>query len=246
MCTRAALCLALLTFAVRGQSLKDFTTPRPLPRGHVIIVGFLGGWERWDDEHRGVRQLALRLRQSGMQNIHVETAGNHRRSAVFKMIRRALDTDQNGTLDPDERSAARVILYGQSFGGAAVVKLARQLDRLGVPVELTVQVDSVGRDDHLIPANVRSAANLYQEDLLTIRGEKHIRALDPARTTILENSRFVYWIPGTGGEPESWVRRTLGGAHARMEADPTVWAHVETLIRHAIAARPLPHSAGLQ
>jgi hypothetical protein len=81
-----------------------------------------------------------------------------------------------------------LILYGQSFGGAAVVKLARELEVMGVPVLLTVQVDSVGRGDGIIPANVARAANLFQRNGLFIRGEPKIRAQDPSRTTIIGNN----------------------------------------------------------
>ena len=47
-----------------------------------------------------------------------------------------------------------LVMYGQSFGGAAVVKLARQLQAMSLPVLLTIQIDSVGRDDSVIPQNV--------------------------------------------------------------------------------------------
>jgi thioesterase domain-containing protein len=69
-------------------------------------------------------------------------------------------------------------LYGQSFGGAAVVKLARQLDKLGVPVLLTVQIDSVGRGDARIPPNVARAASLFQRNGVLISGEAPIVAED--------------------------------------------------------------------
>ena len=56
-----------------------------------------------------------------------------------------------------------MIVYGQSFGGAAVVKFARQMDALEIPILLTLQVDSVGIGDAVIPPNVRAAANLFQK-----------------------------------------------------------------------------------
>ena len=37
------------------------------------------------------------------------------------------DRDQDGSLDPAERASARIVIYGLSFGGAATVKLARDL-----------------------------------------------------------------------------------------------------------------------
>jgi hypothetical protein len=47
------------------------------------------------------------------------------------MIRRAFDRNRDGQLDAQERAGVRLILYGQSFGGAAAVKLARELERMG-------------------------------------------------------------------------------------------------------------------
>ncbi len=73
-----------------------------------------------------------------------------------------------------------------------MVKLARQLKQMGVPVLLTVQVDSLGKDDQVIPSNVARAANFYQQNALLIRGRPNIRAEDPQRTTILGNFKYDY------------------------------------------------------
>ena len=35
----------------------------------------------------------------------------------------------------------------------------------------------------------------------------------------------------------SWLRRTVGGSHARMEADPVLWKQVERFIADAIQMR---------
>ena len=170
---------------VWAQRLADLTTPTPLPPGATLVVGFLGGYESWNDPHRGVRQLVLRLR--GRPGVYAESISNHRRGVALSLIRRALDSNGNGRLDADERARARVILFGQSWGGAAAIETAQELDRLGVPVLLTAQVDSVGMHDGVIPANVRAAVNFYQHDPLTIQGRGAIRAADPARTAILGN-----------------------------------------------------------
>lgn len=216
-----------------AQRLPDFTAPQPLPAGSTLVVGFLGGFEHWDDDHRGVRKVALNLRT--IPHVYADTAGNHRRRTALKAILRALDTNRDGRIDDAERTSARVILYGQSWGGAAVVKTARDLERRGVPVLLTVQVDSVGTHDGVIPANVRAAANFYQHDLLTIRGQRVIRAADPSRTRILGNFRLSYLFQPPADSSASWARRKLGGSHAKMELDPVVWTEVEQLIVDAIS-----------
>lgn len=229
--------VALLAAApCRSQNFSDFTTPLPLAPGNTLVLGFLGGWERWNDGHRGVRKLALQLRgEAG--GVYAETIGNHRQDLALKLIRAAFDRNRNGRLDAEERAGARIILYGQSMGGAAVVKVARRLRALGIPVLLTVQVDSVGRSDGLIPSNVIAAANLFQHDGPPIMGRERIRAADPARTRILGNFQYRYWFKEVDTSEATWARKTLGGAHARMELDPEVWAHVERLIRDGIARK---------
>jgi hypothetical protein len=145
-----------------------------------------------------------------------------------------LDLDGNGELDDSERSSARIILYGQSFGGAAVVKFARQLNEIAVPVLLTVQIDSVGRGDEMIPANVRTAANFYQNTGRWIRGAKEIHAADPNRTAILFNRRIDYRNRNVQMRKLPWYKKAFRTDHLRMDNDPEVWQEVELLILHAI------------
>jgi pimeloyl-ACP methyl ester carboxylesterase len=228
--SRAAMAVLLSIGAVpRGATAR-------VPVNRTVIIGFLGGFERWNDEHRGVRRVALDLR-GRHEGLVAETFGNHHESAAMEFLRTLLDTDGNGTLDENERSSARVVLYGQSWGGAAAVKAARELNDWGVPVLLTVQVDSVGLKDAVIPPNVRRAANFFQHDPFTIQGRGEIQAADPARTRIIGNYEFSYLFRPVEGEPgsASWVRRNLGGGHAKMELDSALWARVEQLILDAIS-----------
>ncbi len=192
-----------------------------------MAVGFLGGFEHWNDEHRGVRKLALDLRERG---IFAETASNHRRETAVEFVKRALDRNGDGHIDAGEAARARVILYGQSWGGAAVVQTARELEQWGVQVLLTVQIDSVGLHDGEIPANVLAAVNFYQHDLFTIRGRREIHAADPTHTHILGNFGFSYYFRPVDEADASWARRTFGGGHAKMELDPMVWQQVEQLV----------------
>jgi hypothetical protein len=120
----------------------------------------MGERDSWHDENVGVGRLAAKLRKSVLKGVHVETVENLKRGLALKFVKNSLDRDGNGELDDSERSSARIILYGQSFGGAAVVKFARQLNEMAVPVLLTIQIDSVGRGDEMIPPNVRSAATV--------------------------------------------------------------------------------------
>lgn len=227
----AALCCPMLC----AQRLSDLATPTPIPLGATLVIGFLGGYERWNDEHRSIRQLTLKLRKK--PGVYAESISNHNSPIALKLIHRALDTNRNGKLDPDERARARIILYGQSWGGAAAIATARDLEKLGIPVLLTVQVDSVGVHDQVIPANVMAAANFYQHDPLTIQGRQDIRAADPARTRILGNFRESYIQRSIDETDASWARRTFGGSHAKMELDPAIWNQVEQYVVDAISRR---------
>ena len=234
------LCLAILLAswlaagsAQAGSALSrgDITTPAPLPEDSLLIVGFLGGWEDWDHPKRWVRKLALRLRESAGPGVYVETAGHRSRRTVRNFIREALDRNGDGVLQAEEAALAQIICYGQSLGGAACVHLANDLRRWNVPVRLTVQIDSVGRHDDVIPDNVRRAVNLYQADPGPIRGCQEIRAADPARTSILANLRHTYLFREVDMKDYPAPARFLKLSHWKMDNDPIVWAEVEAFIR---------------
>ncbi len=148
----------------------------------------------------------------------------------MRLVRESLDVNGDGRLQAAEPLNARIIVYGQSFGGAAAVKFARQLHALRIPVLLSVQVDSVGLNDSEIPPNVLRAANLYQDNGWLIRGEAPIRARNPERTEILGNFRFDYEGSNIGLSHLPWYKTIGRVAHARMARDPAVWRKVEELI----------------
>jgi hypothetical protein len=225
---------------VQGQRYQDFTTNTPLNEDQVLIIGFMGGRESWDNHERGVRKLALRLRSMNLPGVYVETVENKKRRQAIKLIRNAFDRNGDARLDEHERTSARLIIYGQSFGGAAVVKLARQLKEIGVPVLLTVQVDSVGRGDKKIPSNVTSAANLFQRNGLFIKGEREIHPEDPSKTTIIGNFRFDYNGKKIDLSEVSWLKRLFHTAHTKMDHDPEVWSLVEKFILDVVSPKPEP------
>ncbi len=222
--------LALETGCATHQRYRSFTTPTPLPPNDYLILGFMAGREAWDNDQRPVRKMALRLRALNLPGVHIETIENNKRDLAIELIRNALDRNGDGKLDPQEFAPARVILYGHSFGGAAVVKLARQLKQMGVPVLLTVQVDSVGRDDQVIPSNVARAANFYQQNGLLIRGRPGIRAEDPQKTIIVGNFRYDYTYKDVDRSGVPPYENIFAVAHAKIASDPEVWAKVQELI----------------
>jgi pimeloyl-ACP methyl ester carboxylesterase len=217
-----------------AQQMKDFATATPLPPGSTLVIGFLGGIEKWDVETHSVRKLALELRDRNMPGVYVETVENHHRGRAMDLIRRVLDQNGDGRLDDDERHSVRIILYGHSMGGAAVVKAARELDKMGVSVALTVQIDSVGISDAVIPSNVACAANLYQREDKLIHGRPEIRAEDPQKTQILGNFLYTYRDKYVELSDLPWYHKVVPTVHMKMERDPEVWTQVESLVLDAI------------
>jgi hypothetical protein len=235
-CLIAAMLLLVCSISClgRAQRYQDFTTRTPLGENETLILGLMGGREPWNNDRHCVRRLALTLRSMNLANVHIETVENEKRSLAIELIKNAFDRNHNGRLDPEECRSARLILYGQSFGAAAVVKLARQLQKIGVPVMLTVQVDSIGLDDAIIPSNVARAANLYQRNGWFIRGEPEIRAEEPTKTTIIGNFKYDYSNSKIDISKVSWMKKSFRIAHTRMEHDAGAWARVEELIMASI------------
>jgi hypothetical protein len=230
---------------IAPQRYSSFTTPVPLPEDSVLVIGFLGGAEHWNSEVREVRKLALDLRARNLPGVHAETVENHRRGLAMKLVEKAFDRNGDGALDPAECSAARIILYGHSFGGAAVVKFARELKARGISVALTAQVDIIGADGATIPSNVSRAVNFYQRNALFLRGRR-IHAENPARTAIVGNFRIE--LEGRKSDvPHPGVHRLeslFGGAHTKLGFDQEVWSRVEDYILEEIQRGDVRGSRG--
>jgi hypothetical protein len=206
------------------------------PASPVIILGFVGGFVRHDDMVRDEVRFAARLRKQYPSGVVVETFENRNGESAHRRIMTLLDANHDGTLSAEEKRGARIILYGHSWGAAEVVSLARQLERDGIPVLLTIQVDSVsklGQNDELIPANVAQAVNFYQADGL-LHGTAQIRAADPARTRIIGNFQFRYADTQFSCANYPWYLRLFMNAHTQIECDPKVWDRVEALVHSAI------------
>lgn len=220
--------------ALHAQRYRDFTTPRPLPPGSCLVIGFTGGIEHYDTVTRPVRKLALDLRARNIPDAYFETVEHRHRSLALRLVLDALDRNRDGRVDAAEARSVRIILYGHSMGAAAVVKLARELKSRGIPVVLTVQVDSIGHGEEVIPSNVLRAANFYQHSSLVLRGAAAIRAENPASTTILGNFRYDYSHREVDLSGATLPERVAGAAHSKMEFDPEVWSKVRELVLEEI------------
>jgi len=220
---------APVTAFVGGErNAKEISTPAP-----VIVIGFVGGFVRHDDNvHSGV-QLAGRIHDAYPSGVYVKVFENRRREQAHQEIVKILDTDHDGVLSNEEKQNARIVIYGMSWGGSETVELARELEAEKIAVLLTIQVDSVakrGQDDALIPANVAEAVNFYQPDGL-LHGQPEIHAVDASRTRILGNYRYEYRSKSVQCENYPWWDRIFIKQHTEIECDPVVWNRVESLIR---------------
>jgi pimeloyl-ACP methyl ester carboxylesterase len=229
-------------FAVgeKAQTRSEVERTAP-PASPVIIFGFLGGYVRHDNTLHPEVQLAARLRAEYPTRAYVEVFENHREGEAYSEVLRLLDTDHDGGLGENEKRNARIILYGHSWGAAAVIALALQLQKHAIPVLLTIQVDSITRDqvdDASIPANVSEAVNFYQPHSV-LHGRTEIRAADPRHTKILGNVRFDYKAhPVSCSDAYPWLVRHFAKPHVEIECDPKVWNRVEDLIRARITSTP--------
>jgi hypothetical protein len=229
------LCLVLCLLLAAGEAspkpgataTNDSVTPP------VIVIGFVGGFVRHDDRVHTEVLLVKRLREEYSSGVFVQTFENHRGKEARQTVVRLLDANRDGTLSPEEKQNARIIIFGHSWGASETVELARQLEKDGIAVLLTIQVDSVskfGENDALIPANVSQAVNFYQLDGL-LHGQSQIRAADPVRTRILGNFRSDYKTKPLSCGQYPWYDRAFMKPHIQIECDPAVWKQVESLIR---------------
>lgn len=256
---RFLLCVSLLfgalaTFRVSASSpapripSKGRNSPSAAETAEVrpptIVVGFVGGFVRHDNQVHSEVQLAARLRQAYPSGVDVETFESYRKENARKKILSLLDANHDGTLSAAEKQNARVILYGHSWGGSEAIAVARELKSDGVPVLLTVQVDSVsklGQDDAVIPANVAQAVNYYQTSGW-VHGQSAIRAADPSRTKIIGNFRFDYKSSPYACTDYPWYDHFLVRTHTQIECDPIVWKQAEALIRAHLPPPSAPAS----
>jgi hypothetical protein len=199
----------------------------------AVVIGFVGGFVRHNDTVHQEVQLATRLRNEYPSGVDVRIFENHVARQAHQEILRVLDTDRNGTLSASEKLNARIVLYGHSWGASEAVAMARSLEKDGVPVLLTIQVDSVskfGENDRFIPANVAQAINFFQLDG-PLHGQRKILAMDPLRTRILGNFQMVYKAKPVNLDGYPWYAKIFMKPHIEIESDPSVWNQVESLVR---------------
>jgi hypothetical protein len=234
--------LALLLLAAFSPQLhaktslfcaSSSTTERSVeaPR-KLIVLGFMGGRVHATNYVHLEASMAQELQRRYPDSLHTEVFANHDASNALATLLSLLDADRDGCLSPAEKSSARIVLYGHSWGASETVTLARRLQGMNIPVLLTVQVDSVQKpaeDDGVIPPNVHEAINFYQTEGL-LHGRATIHAMDPKRTTILGNFQSTYRATPVALTGYPWFARTFMKQHIEIENDRQVWDRIEALI----------------
>jgi len=80
------------------------------------------------------------------------------------------------------KSKRPIILIGHSLGANEQIKVARNLDKAGIPVALLVTVDAVSQT--IVPANVKHALNFYKPGFVPMFSGLKLRAVNPGTTQI--------------------------------------------------------------
>jgi len=200
---------------------------------HLIVIGFMGGRVKGGNLIHKEALLAKQLQEAYPLKVDAAVFANHDAQDALKLVLHLLDLNKNGNLSADEKNSARIVIYGHSWGASETIAFARQLNALGIPVLLTIQVDSVQKlneDDTDIPPNVREAVNFYQVEGL-LHGRSQIEAMDPKRTTILGNFESSYKTNPVACTNYPWMARVFMKQHIEIENDPSVWGKIAALIQ---------------
>jgi len=233
--------------ALRLVCRRDTLGIRNMAVEKAIIVGFVGGFVRSDDMNHPEVQFAAHLREAYPSEVHAEVFANHDGKRALRRVLEILSKDGDGPVTSREKKRASIIIYGHSWGASQVVTFARDLGRLGIPVSLTIQVDSVhkpGHEDAVIPPNVRNAINFYQTRGV-IHGRSRIRASDPKRTNIVGNFQMAYQDRQINCDNYPWLARHLNRGHHEIENDPRVWEQISSLIDSELLEGTSPLEASL-
>ncbi len=220
------------TTLAQELSLREVAPSATTPTSrNVIIIGFVGGFVSVKDTKHPEVQFANYLRDR-YPTVHVEVFGNHHGRKALHHVVSFIDADQDGVLSSIEREQATVIIYGHSWGATETAEFARELNKIEIPVALTIQIDTIGKPGHkasAISPNVASAINFYQTKG-PLHGAPEIVAVDPARTKIIGNLRMTYEDRPINCDNYSWYSRTLNKPHHEIENDLRVWDEVALLI----------------
>jgi hypothetical protein len=197
----------------------------------IIYVGIVGALETSNNEHSGLVQIRDLLRGPAYSDVCARSFTPYTWKSSLRWLLQHFPSHPGRLTDEELKRAPKVILVGHSAGGWAVLSVARNLSRKGIPVELTIQVDSVGITDRTVPKNVKTAAIFHARDILMFLTTKRIKAEDPSKTKLGAN----ILVKGAG--------------HESVTRDPRIRELVMDIVESLRAASapsvlPIPESQG--
>ena len=153
----------------------------------ILFAGFVGAMESSNRKGSGVVQIRDVLRGSAYPDVCSESFIPLSWESCRNWILRQFPAHSGPFTQAEIDEAPRIILLGHSTGGWAMLKVARDLRDRGIPIELTVQLDSVGITDYTVPSNVKRSAIFHAWGLLMFLTTKNVRMEDPRRTKLIAN-----------------------------------------------------------
>jgi hypothetical protein len=176
------------TFAAAGLPIPhNVSVPEKTSACRIIYLGFVGALEPANNKYSGVVQIRKTLQEKEYSDVCAKSFSPYVWMDGRDWLLKHFPSHSGALTRAELQQSPKVILVGHSMGGWAMMSVARELRSREIPVELTIQVDSVGLTDETIPRNVKSAAIFHANDVLMALTTKHLRREDPSRTTIVEN-----------------------------------------------------------
>jgi hypothetical protein len=208
----------------------------------LIVIGFLGGFAKNEDTKHPEVWFGAYLREHYSSAVEVSVISNHEWRKAKRNILRLLDADHDGVLTAAERGQAKIILFGHSWGASEAAAVARDLEQLGIPVLLTIQIDIVskpGQNPTLMSPNVEEAINFFQSEG-PLHGRTQVVAEDPGRTEIIGNFHMTYEGHRVDCRNYPWFARTFNKPHHEIENDARVWNQIALVIDSRLSSLRSP------
>jgi hypothetical protein len=161
-----------------GSSASDCT---------IIFAGFVGAMETSEHKASGIVQIRDALRGPTYPDVCAKSFLPYNPSAGYEWILSHFPSHPGPLSRGELQHGPRIILVGHSTGGWAMLSVARELRNKDIPVELTIQVDSVEIGDVTVPSNVKEGAIFYAHDPLMFMTTKRLKLEDSSKTKIVAN-----------------------------------------------------------
>jgi hypothetical protein len=226
-----ALAAAAAAPVVEPPSTKASAEIQRATNCRIIYLGFVGALEPAHNKYSGVVQIGDLLQGNEYPDVCAKTYSPYVWDEGLHWLLTHFPSHAGVLSAAELLRAPKVILVGHSMGGWAIVNVARRLSSRDIPVELTIQVDSVGITDYTLPRNINYAAIFHARDVLMPLTTKKLRMEDPSHTKLLENVT----VKGAGHESitrdpriRELVIQTIADLRASFSINPVTAASTPT------------------